>query len=145
MLVTTHTMVAMSLMATTGNPFVYVPAAIVNHPILDMIPHFGFSKAKYPKLRSQAMWPMIIMDAILGTSLFFVVLKFTHLPFWPLFGICLLAAWPDLFTLYQRKVNPKLAPKFLELHENIQNESPWFIFVELGIVILCLYLIIIWG
>lgn len=141
MLVTTHSMVAMALTVTTGNPYIYVPAAVVNHPILDMLPHFGFPTEKYPKLHDQAMWPMVLTDMIAGTSLFFLVLAKTGLPFWLLFGVCFLAAWPDLFTFYQRKVNPNLAPGFLKLHERIQHESPWYFWVDLTVIAVCIFLI----
>lgn len=141
MFVTTHTMVAMTLTAATGNPLIYLPAAAINHPLLDMVPHFGFSKQKYPGLRNKALIPMMVFDVFAGTTLFFLVLFKTGLPFWLLFLVCLLAAWPDLLILYQRFVNPKFAPKVKELHENIQTESPWFFWIELTIIGFCSYLI----
>jgi len=141
MLVTTHSMVAIALTITTGNPAIYIPAAVVNHPVLDFLPHFGFPKEKYPVLRKKMLWPMTIMDAIVGTSMFFWVLNHTGLSFWLLFPICLLAGWPDLAGLYRTVFKHNFSPKFHQIHENIQHESPWYFWIDLTIIALCAWLI----
>lgn len=142
MLVTTHTMIAMAVVVITKESAIYIPLAAVNHPLLDMVPHFGFSDKHYHELRVRLGWPLIFLDAILGTTFFFLVLNKTGLPFWLLFGICLLAGWPDLAQLYHRKVNQNFLPKLSDFHEKIQTESPWLLPLELGIIIACLTLIL---
>lgn len=141
MLVTTHTIVAMSLAVVTKEPAIYLPLALINHPVLDMVPHFGFPEKKYRKLRVDLFWPLVVLDAIMGTTSFFIVLHKTSMPFWLLFTVCLLAGWPDLLQLYRRKVNPGFLPRLSAFHEKIQTESPWLLPVEIGIVVACLSII----
>jgi hypothetical protein len=134
-------MIAMTIAVTTNNPAIYLPLAAVNHFLLDAFPHFGFPADRYPGVRKKLTWPMVISDAIVGTSLFFFVLAKTEISFWLLFGVCFLAGWPDLLQLYRRQVNPKILPRFSKFHESIQTESPWLLILEAVTVVLCLMFI----
>lgn len=140
MLVTTHTMIAMATAIVVKDPAIYIPLAVINHPLLDMVPHFGFSDKHYKELRRDLLWPLVALDATGGTILFFVVLHKTGIPFLLLFLICLLAGWPDLAQLYHRKVKP-IFPRLSELHEKVQTESPWLLPLEVGIIAACLKVI----
>lgn len=138
MLVTTHTIVATTIAIKTGNPLIYIPAAILNHPILDALPHFGNERVDKKPYFNTA----VAIDAVLGIGFFiFFVLK-TNFPPLQIFVVDFLAGWPDLILAYNHLIDQDKFVKFQKFHAIIQKlESLWGIIVELFIWILCLYLI----
>jgi hypothetical protein len=132
MLVTTHTIVATTIALKTGNPWIYIPAAIINHPILDALPHFGGKKVdKRIDFKYE-----VLADAILGISFYIFFLTKTNFPPLQLFILDLIAGWPDLIHLYNRYI------LFQKYHRMIQKlESPYGIILEVTIWITCLWLL----
>jgi len=134
MLVTTHTLIASTVAIKTGNPWIYIPFAAVEHFLLDMLPHFG----KGPLLKRRNFQIATLLDAIAGISLFFFLVSKTGFPIYMLFFIDFLAGWPDLVWL----LDSDRSSRFAKFHKKIQKfESPAGIVVEIGINLVCLYLI----
>ncbi len=138
MLVTTHTMIAATVAIKTGNPWIYIPFAGADHFLFDAFPHFGGKKVgKNFKL-------FTVIDAIVGISLFLILVHYTKFSVVILFFVCFLAGWPDLVMLYQKLTDTKRLPKFKAFHSGIQKyETPAGIIFELGIVLFCLLLIFV--
>lgn len=129
MLVTTHALVASTVAIKTGNPYLYVPFAAVDHFLLDAFPHFGGDIVK----KNFRLFALI--DAIVGVTLFLILARYTKFSILILFAVCFLAGWPDLLWLTKRKK----FPKFFKFHENIQKlESFSGILIEVAIVLVCL-------
>ena len=138
MLVTTHAVVASTIAIKTGNPYLYIPFAMADHFLLDTFPHFG------GKWVSKNFKPMVIVDAILGITLFLILARYTQFSVIILFAVCLLAGWPDLVLAYQKFVNLRKWPRFGKFHSDIQKlESPPGVLIEIAIVFGCLWLIFI--
>lgn len=136
MLVTTHAVVASTVAIKTGNPYIYLPFAAADHFLLDTFPHFG------GKWAEKNFRPMVVVDAILGITLFLILARYTHFSVFILFAVCLLAGWPDLIMLYQKITKTKKLPKFKKFHSGIQKlESLPGVLIEIAIVLGCLMLI----
>lgn len=139
MFVTTHTIVATTIVLKTGNPWIYIPAAIINHPILDALPHFGSKKIE----KSPYFNMLVFTDAIFGIGFFIFFLTQTHFPPLQLFMLDFMAGWPDLILFYNRYINPKIFVTFQKYHSLIQKlENPYGILLEIAINIFCLHLIL---
>jgi hypothetical protein len=138
MLVTTHTIVATTIAIKTGNPLIYIPAAILNHPILDALPHFGNKEVEKNPYFNIA----VSVDAVLGIGFFIFFILKTNFPPLQIFMVDLLAGWPDLVLGYNRFINLNRFVKFQALHSKIQKlESLWGAVIELSIWTICFYLI----
>jgi hypothetical protein len=138
MLVTTHTIVATTIALKTGNPWIYIPAAIFNHPILDALPHFGGSRVQK---RIDFKYE-IIADAILGIGFYALFITKTNIMPLQLFLLDLTAGWPDLIHVYNRYIEPSKYIVFQKYHRAIQKfESPYGIILEVTIWIICLWII----
>ncbi|MEK7447346.1 MAG: hypothetical protein AAB632_00900 [Patescibacteria group bacterium] len=136
MLVTTHAMIASTVAIKTGNPYIYLPFAAADHFLLDAFPHFG------GEVIEKHFRPMVVLDAVLGITLFLILARYTEFSVFILFVVCLLAGWPDLILAYQKFINPKKLPKFAKFHVGIQKlEFPLGVLIELVIVSGCLMLI----
>jgi len=136
MLVTTHTIVASTIAIKTGNPYIYIPFAALDHFLLDMMPHFG------GKLVEKDFKLFTVLDAFCGITLFLILARYTQFSVLILFAVCFLAGWPDLIHLYRRLVNPRGAAKFQKFHDDIQRlEFPAGILIEGLLVLGCLLLI----
>jgi hypothetical protein len=136
MLVTTHAVVASTVAIKTGNPYLYIPFAMVDHFLLDTFPHFG---GKWVKKRFR---PMVVLDVILGITLFLILARYTQFSIIILFAVCLLAGWPDLILVYRKFISPKVFPRFGKFHSDIQKfESFPGVLIEIVIVLGCLWLI----
>ncbi|MDO8507377.1 MAG: hypothetical protein Q7S53_02310 [bacterium] len=138
MLVTTHTLVASTIAIKTGNPYLYLPFAAVDHFVLDTFPHFDA-----PWVRKN-YYKMAAIDAFFGITIFLVLARYTKFSVLILFAVCLLAGWPDLVTLFKKLtgIKSKKVTKFINFHEDIQRlEFPAGIFIEIVIVVGCLLLI----
>jgi hypothetical protein len=132
MFVTAHTLIAMTVAVETGNPWIFIPAAIVNHLILDLAPHFGPPKDWTKEQKRKNFFLLMPFDAVLGTATFFWVYLKTGFPFLPLFLICVLAGWPDLVSLVHH-LDKKRFAKFYKFHHKIQGlQRPYFLPVELA-------------
>lgn len=141
MFVTTHALIASTIAIKTGNPYIYLPAGIGNHFLLDMIPHFGLPKDMEEPLKSRLFTGMIFLDVLFGTLTFLLLIKLFSLnPIW-LFGLCLLAGWPDLVSLFERVAKKGWKP-LLVFHERIQPESYAGIVVELLLIAACWYILL---
>lgn len=142
MFVTTHAIIASTIAVKTGNPLIYIPAALLNHFVFDVFPHFGLSREEYgvrgwKKILSR----LVVFDAICGTLTFFYILRVSGFSFGELFLVNLLAGWPDLLGLYQNFFNPNFWPQFKGFHDGIQRESVWGIVIELLVISFCFWLI----
>lgn len=136
MLVTTHTLIATTIAVKTKNPYVYIPAALLNHFILDALPHFGSKKIADSK---GLFLITAAIDAAMGITLFFLVVYYLHFPPVQLFLIDLAAGWPDFMNLYQVLGGGKFVARFQNWHSKIQRlETPAGIIVEVFIWIVCL-------
>ena len=137
MLVTTHSVVAMTVAVKTGNPYIYIPFAILDHLILDQLPHYGMRSFNFERFKI-----LTILDAVAGFFLFATFVYITNWPWWLLFLLCFLAGWPDILWFFGKKKNGFLA-KFKHFHKKIQNlESQGGILLEFAIIIFCLWLIV---
>jgi hypothetical protein len=135
-LVTTHAVVASTIAIKTGNPYIYLPFAAVDHFLLDTFPHFGGD------VLEKHFRPMVVLDAFLGITLFLILARYTQFSIIILFAVCFLAGWPDLVHLYQRLINPNGVQKFQKFHSGIQKmEFPAGILIEAAVVAGCLALI----
>lgn len=136
MLVTTHTIIASTVAIKTGNPWIYMPFAAVDHFVLDTIPHFG------GKFLDKHFRLLTVIDAIVGITLFLILARYTKFSVLILLAVCLLAGWPDLVMLYQKMTGTKKLPKFKKFHSGIQKyETSSGIVFEFAIVLFCLLLI----
>jgi hypothetical protein len=134
MLVTTHTIIATTIAIKTGNPWIYIPAAIINHPILDALPHFGGKKVT----RAIDFKYEVALDAVLGITLYYFFITNTGFPPIQLFLIDLLAGWPDLAHVYNKYIDKNRFKIFQKYHRAIQKlESPFGIIIEIGIWFFC--------
>ena len=138
MFVTTHTIVASTIAIKTGNPYIYLPFAAVDHFALDTVPHFG------GKWAGKNFKVLTALDATFGIGLFLILARYTKFSILILFAVCLLAGWPDLILAYQKFINPKRLKKFGEFYAGIQkSESFPGIIIEVAIVLVCLLLIFV--
>jgi hypothetical protein len=141
MLVTTHTLIATTIAVKTKNPYIYVPAALVNHFILDSLPHFGSRKIADSKSKFLLA---TTFDAVLGISVFCAAIFYFRFPPVQLFLIDLAAGWPDLINAYQQFLNGKYFVRFQNWHANIQKfEYPLGILIEITIWLFCFYLLFV--
>ena len=138
MFVTTHAVVASTIAIKTGNPYIYIPFAALDHFLLDMMPHFG------GKIVGNNFKIFTALDAVCGITLFLILARYTEFSVLILFAVCFLAGWPDLVHLYQRVIDPKKMEKFQKFHCGIQKfEFPAGILIEIVIVAGCLALIFV--
>jgi hypothetical protein len=138
MLVTTHTLVATAIAVKTRNPSIYIPAALINHFVLDALPHFGGGFVNETKNFKMAM----AIDALVGLSLFTIIVTSGIFPFLPLLALDLLAGWPDLLLVYNKLLKGNHFEKIQKWHAGIQKfESPWGILVDMLISGICIFLI----
>lgn len=132
MFVTTHAVVASTIAIKTGNPYIYIPFAAVDHFLLDMMPHFG------GKTVGKNFKLFMALDAVCGITLFLVLARYTEFSVLILFAVCFLAGWPDLLWPTKRTS----FVKFKKFHKDIQRfEFPAGILIEMVITIGCLALI----
>jgi len=83
---------------------------------------------------------MVVLDAVLGITLFLVLARYTEFSVLILFAVCFLAGWPDILWFVKHK---KLS-NFFKFHVGIQKlEFPAGIFIEIVIVMGCLLLIFV--
>jgi len=137
-LVTTHTIVASTIAIKTGNPYLYLPFAAIDHFTLDTFPHFG------GKWVDKNFKLVTALDATFGIVLFLILARYTKFSILILFAVCLLAGWPDLVMLYQKLTKTKKLPKFKKFHSGIQKlESFPGLLIEVVIVLGCLLLIFV--
>lgn len=136
MLVTTHAVVASTIAIKTGNPYIYLPFAAIDHFLLDTFPHFG------GEVIEKHFRPMVVLDAVLGIALFLILARYTQFSVIILFIVCFLAGWPDLVMSYQKITKTKRLSKFKKFHSDIQKlEFPLGLLIEIVIVLGCLALI----
>lgn len=89
-----HTITGAVVGAAIGNPWLALPAALMSHFVLDMIPHSGGgnSTSNYFKVE-------LAVDAILSAAFLFAILLLQPSQ-WPLLVACgILGAAPDLWWM----------------------------------------------
>jgi hypothetical protein len=89
-----HTVTGAALGAAIGNPWLALPAALLSHLVLDVIPHSGDETISHTSLRFKLE---LLFDAALAAG-FLLALLLLQPPDWPLLVACgILAAAPDLW------------------------------------------------
>lgn len=139
MFVTTHTVVATTIAVKTGNPYIYIPAAFLNHLVLDAFPHYG-NKV----LRNRSFFKIAAFaDAIFGFGFFLFFILKLDLPIINLLIIDLMAGWPDLLLFYNKIIDEKKFVLFQKWHSQIQKyEFRGGVFIEIALIGVCLFLLL---
>ncbi len=140
-----HTVTGALVGATLGNPAIALPAALLSHLVLDVIPHSGGGKDSH-----KTSWFKIelAIDAALSAS-FLLVVALLRLPEWPLLVACgILGAAPDLWWLpywvWELQGKPRKFDRIGQFLAKIQwYERPWGYAVEAVWLCISLYLFFI--
>lgn len=127
-----HTVTGAVIGSAIGTPLVALPLAFVSHFLLDVLPHWGDARIPHASRKFKVI---IVVDTVVTTLLLLavVIAKPRHWLTMVLAG--LVAMSPDLmwlpnFIRVVRRRTVKSYNKFMHLHENMQIERPWGLFVE---------------
>lgn len=128
MTATNHALTGAIIGLVSGNPVIALPAALLSHYILDIIPHFGNSDDK-DFIKTKFFRNLLIVDATLCVVLV-MVLATLQPQYWLLAAICaFIATSPDLALIsrfYHAKKNiPYYPGAYNRFAGNIQRfEKP---------------------
>lgn len=129
-----HTVTGALIGAAISNPVIALPAALLSHLVLDVIPHSGAGKGGHTSTRFKI--ELVIDMALSAAFLLGVVLL--RLPQWHLIFACgVLGAAPDLWWLpywiWELQGRPRKLDRIGQFLARIQwCERPWGYAVELA-------------
>ncbi len=127
-----HTVTGAAVGAAIGNPFLALPAALLSHLVLDIIPHAGDERVHKGSARFKIE---LLVDAALSAG-FLLALALLQPPGWQLLIACgILGAAPDLlwfpYWVWELQGTPrKLDPVGRFLAWIQWSEKPWGYYVE---------------
>jgi hypothetical protein len=106
-----HTVTGAIIGAAVVNPWVALPAALLSHLILDVIPHYDDKRVSHSSVRFKLE---LLVDAALSAA-FLLSLALLQPAHWPLLAACgVLGAAPDLwwFPYWVMELKTGKAPVF---------------------------------
>lgn len=145
MTATNHAVTGAVIAIALQNYWVALPAALISHFALDILPHYGYANT------SRSVPPQFLRILVTDICLVFILLIWLLVLFpsqWYLaVGGALLAMSPDVmwipYFLSNLRGNYRPLSKLANLHKRIQwAERPWAIWIEL--LWLVLFLSIVW-
>jgi hypothetical protein len=121
-----HALTGAIIGLTVSEPFVAVPAALLSHYVLDVIPHYGTGKDEKSTLKSNVFRNQLILDAAFCLILVLVLAISTPIN-WELATICaFLAAAPD-FASMPRYLSIRSGKKHQRSrYEKFATKIQWF-------------------
>jgi hypothetical protein len=125
MIATNHALTGALIGLTVHNPWVAVPAAVLSHYALDMLPHFSTEDA-FRGINTTGFKGYLLADASACISL--VALLFATQPaYWLMACICaFLAAAPDMVAIRQFIIVNKGSTFVPNLYEAFSTRIQWF-------------------
>jgi hypothetical protein len=134
MTATNHAATGAVLALAIQNPLVALPAALLSHFLLDILPHYGVAYDKRPQ--HQSFGRVFAVDAVMLPITAIMLLLIADASWWLVFCAMFLATCPDFVWAYRywREKNGEVLEKnrFTYWHSRIQwGERPWGWIVEL--------------
>ena len=140
MLTTPHAAAGITLGAITGNPILAIPAALVSHYLLDMVPHWQETLAPYKPTRwTYIRIPLDIVLAVGLTTWAAYVMPSHASAIWT-GAIAANIADLDSLVVLLPSVKRGLIQKYWDWHCRIQREtsSLWGLLPQVGLIVACL-------
>lgn len=145
MTASTHMATGSAIALAINRPVVAIPLAFLSHFILDILPHFGFSRGGYAELLKHKISYYVFVWDIFSLGLVLYILSGSA---WTIFAAGVAAvlpdlAWPYRYFRYERKQKTLPRMPVSEFHSNIQwAEKPGYIIFEITLFILMLLAIL---
>lgn len=138
MTATAHALAGAALAAKIANPYIGLPAALVSHFLMDLVPHWDFG-TNWKQKTKRLLWLQSIFDVLLGFGLVLWLFSSRVDPIylWTMVIFAQLPDWlevPSLFLGYDKP--PFSWVKDLQTTIHNRLKLPWGLAIQAAVLIL---------